>query len=1711
MQALPQKDDRYFVGINILVVPDGVSQGRDGRLRLSLSVTPDVLAANRPFDIRNWPEVVAGLSQRIRVAVGRITDPSAASPITEARVRARVAGDVTGRFTPSPTTVWQNIFKGSSTNDEPFLHLIRELKAGVTPSQEAPVMDAGVTRAVGTYPAADMAVFFNALYASTIADALGTRLMSPVAREGAAAPAPVPSGDRSLSWWRDDSPSWLPSLEPNDPVGRAASQVAEAARTRASVRQEMIAAAVAPAQEAGAAAQAASRTSDAAARDVEGMDRAARHFRSSVMSETARTESAVDLASAQLSVLRAHEKFVVVRGVGARRQVAGAGSDQRLREQADDEEKKQAEEDRQAAPRRKFSAILSYPTLAKYLGLIVDVEIAMTDLLGGLPGADGARVRGAVAAEFVNATDVDPTGPLAADAITRLDWTAFVYRRELTRTVDSKGETIVAYFGPCSRDEYEKGDGLFKDGLLDLGLPRPNADRLSPEMKHRFHLETVDVSLTALSVMQRRSEIAESDRLGRVPAEQVTKLPDVPTRGIALFDRLPPDPTKNRSVTVRVSYAEQLTLGYRYDVAIVGKDGRPSTDRWRSLMCRDLKFGTRYIDSSFAKQHQIAAREDSHVRTPQGETRYRDKGGELHVESKHEQLWRWTGESFGPPSLHGDGSTVNQNPRKVKPNPDLDLAIDLTINLPAEDDEARHPPPLRDGMSIVVGGRAYLVNGCGLRLDEAVPLYVRPLTDRSMVMGRLPGVPFPFERRGEIPAPDVCLLPHDPIVTTKSLPDLHGDTSDTLIVRDGGATAQRILIPPRSSFDLCEQAGAFDKSPYREMNQPPGAFVGAITLEMDPDSGALPIATEGTVVPSKLPAPDAEPTPRLSRGSVAVLGKPAATDRKHEFYPDPHGRSVCARLVVDGKPSPFFSDVDAPVPFWERAKHLSDAEPVLLELVPSARGAGAAIRAPQPGQPSPAGWFEKTRNAQSQLLKGSVTTSVGRTMLLPRLAVSLEPGEVVDLELWSMDDIDALQEKHWAVAEAMRVLRAPGIAGATQSRLESADLHTAICRAPMSQLNNARAVRLVHAVKQPLDEPVILSMVAVVITVRADRASTNVSTALPAQTKSWLKFVATHFGQTPATWPSEAGGSVTFFIGDVKLHRPSTGVVRIEAAWEEHGADRVFKDSTEKSANKWRYEPGKSLAQLFAFQDIGTNATHRDKPVSLLRGDVDEPTFPPQHHHLRNLSYSFPDARARELTLTAIATSRFTSFYGAAPAPDKFGQPGAYDKALTAKQTVWVPATVRPQPPDIDKVLPVFTWDEDRTNGSRDITFSREAALRVFLKHMTWPSSGKGEKLGMAFGPPVAAQPGQLLCEFEKRVGPFAPYVTRWGSDPIHLSGEIETLISQDRFTPLKKRELVKDKKLPLGPAPTISRVSYAGDDDAQLTELKAGTVVTIAGDNFIPNESTVRVNDQQFEANAVGVKPPTATVTLTRNTPLPLDVEVRNPELDVSVLAYTPDLDKTTGSFYVDIGLNPAPSYFPFVQLGLTRYQEHAAAQLHLSPPVTQWVQVPPKRDGSVHFIDDQHVLLTLKGIGYETNLTPDGQQREPADVPRLHVRLLCASTPGHVSSAKGGGIAWKKAVDERQIPIEYLDCRPTVRKKTVGSDAEKKQRETLLDVEWTVEVRLPRPRSEIRYALLIEEVEEIAKDPADPTISVNEHGELAVIVEDRDPMFWHVIDLGH
>lgn len=101
-----------------------------------------------------------------------------------------------------------------------------------------------------------------------------------------------------------------------------------------------------------------------------------------------------------------------------------------------------------------------------------------------------------------------------------------------------------------------------------------------------------------------------------------------------------------------------------------------------------------------------------------------------------------------------------------------------------------------------------------------------------------------------------------------------------------------------------------------------------------------------------------------------------------------------------------------------------------------------------------------------------------------------------------------------------------------------------------------------------------------------------------------------------------------------------------------------------------------------------------------------------------------------------------------------------------------IPSSARTSPPEIAYILPAFSWAKKSSASKLQSTRSGNV-LRVYLRRPWW-TSGEGEQLGVivADPPPGAVLPGSLL-----------PFVTRYGRDPLFVSGAVHPNPSVVDFT----------------------------------------------------------------------------------------------------------------------------------------------------------------------------------------------------------------------------------------------------------------------------------------------------------------------------------------
>src|SRR5439155_15790510 len=119
---------------------------------------------------------------------------------------------------------------------------------------------------------------------------------------------------------------------------------------------------------------------------------------------------------------------------------------------------------------------------------------------------------------------------------------------------------------------------------------------------------------------------------------------------------------------------------------------------------------------------------------------------------------------------------------------------------------------------------------------------------------------------------------------------------------------------------------------------------------------------------------------------------------------------------------------------------------------------------------------------------------------------------------------------------------------------------------------------------------------------------------------------------------------------------------------------------------------------------------YRKCPIDLLRTDAPDPGNV-QADSLRALAYAFLDGKARRLRVRTTATSRYTPFYGGS---EDVVRAGRHEISEKLREDVWVPSTFRPHVPEVDRVIPVFHWQEEHSKDGKVIHLNRESFIRMY-------------------------------------------------------------------------------------------------------------------------------------------------------------------------------------------------------------------------------------------------------------------------------------------------------------------------------------------------------------------------------------------------------------
>ncbi|MEH2561857.1 hypothetical protein [Bradyrhizobium sp. AZCC 2289] len=376
---------------------------------------------------------------------------------------------------------------------------------------------------------------------------------------------------------------------------------------------------------------------------------------------------------------------------------------------------------------------------------------------------------------------------------------------------------------------------------------------------------------------------------------------------------------------------------------------------------------------------------------------------------------------------------------------------------------------------------------------------------------------------------------------------------------------------------------------------------------------------------------------------------------------------------------------------------------------------------------------------------------------------------------------------------------------------------------------------------------------------------------------------------------------------------------------------------------------------------------------------------------------SFPDTRARWLEISAVAIARHAGAlrtrYDELPEGLTRPKPLQPDATEEEKKEVtiavmdrrWLPATVRPARIASLSPIPSFAWSDNVPTPANakvsPVFVSRAVRVRVRAKR-PWFSAGEGERFGVVIWPPnlFDANVGNLRYDHVKPppedrldidlrklpddgskiaelqdvdLGPGGGWVTRWGADPIRSYGGAQGwLLSKENFPGVSKDAAFTDPpaRHPKGPV-LVENVLMPVPADADAAELRAA-------------------------------QPPGGFMA-------------------VSLITYAPRFDVDQETWYADLELNPCGAVYPFIRLGLVRFQANAPRALQVSEPIVEWAQIMPERKlkATARYLDPERkqieVTAAVEGIASGPGDNNGHPESSPAQAPRMYFSLIRRRLP--------------------------------------------------------------------------------------------------------------------
>jgi hypothetical protein len=143
-----------------------------------------------------------------------------------------------------------------------------------------------------------------------------------------------------------------------------------------------------------------------------------------------------------------------------------------------------------------------------------------------------------------------------------------------------------------------------------------------------------------------------------------------------------------------------------------------------------------------------------------------------------------------------------------------------------------------------------------------------------------------------------------------------------------------------------------------------------------------------------------------------------------------------------------------------------------------------------------------------------------------------------------------------------------------------------------------------------------------------------------------------------------------------------------------------------------------------------------------------------------------------------------------------------------------------------------------------------------------------------------------------------------------------------------------------------------------------------------------------------------------------------------VAAIGHRPGFDPARGLWYCDIDIDAGTSYFPFVRLGLARYQPSSIPGTHLSRVVTpEWAQLAPDRTASLTRPSGSQAQVTLRGpAGYNDIAETVLGGSAAAGLQGMNLSRFAVAQVERLPAGATTDLAWVPTGDEVRLALSIV-----------------------------------------------------------------------------------------